>query len=79
MVDGHPNLGHEIARNTIKRILQEHRIDPAPERSQRTPWATQAGDPAQPDAGPEASKAWVVIGGAATPLRFMSHNFEPLA
>lgn len=34
------NLGHEIARNTIKRILQEHGIDPAPERSERTSWAT---------------------------------------
>ncbi len=32
------NLGHEIARNTIKRILKERGIDPAPERSQRTPW-----------------------------------------
>ena len=32
------NLGHEVARNTVKRILQNHGIDPAPERSQRTPW-----------------------------------------
>jgi len=32
------NLGHEVARNTVKRILQDHGIDPAPERSQRTPW-----------------------------------------
>jgi transposase InsO family protein len=34
------NLGHEIARNTVKRILQAHGIDPAPERTQRTPWKT---------------------------------------
>ena len=34
------NLGHEIARNTVKRILRDHGIDPAPERSQRTPWKT---------------------------------------
>ena len=34
------NLGHEVARNTVKRILQDHGIDPAPERSQRTPWKT---------------------------------------
>ena len=34
------NLGHEIARNTVKRILQDHGIDPAPERTQRTPWKT---------------------------------------
>ena len=34
------NLGHEIARNTVKRILQEHGIDPAPERSKRTSWKT---------------------------------------
>jgi putative transposase len=33
------NLGHKIARNTIKRILQEHGIDPAPERGRRMPWA----------------------------------------
>ena len=34
------NLGHEIARNTVRRILQEHRIDPAPERRKSTSWAT---------------------------------------
>ena len=34
------NLGHEIARNTVKRILQEHGIDPAPERGRRTSWST---------------------------------------
>ena len=30
------NLGHEIGRNTVKRILFAHGIAPAPERSQRT-------------------------------------------
>jgi putative transposase len=34
------NLGHEIGRNTVKRILLEHGIEPAPERSKRTPWRT---------------------------------------
>ena len=34
------NLGHELGRSTIKRILDEHGIDPAPERGTRTPWAT---------------------------------------
>ena len=34
------NLGHEVARNTVKRILQDHGIDPAPERSRHTPWKT---------------------------------------
>jgi putative transposase len=33
------NLGHKIGRNTIKRILQEHGIDPAPERGKRMRWA----------------------------------------
>ena len=33
------NLGHKIGRNTIKRILQEHGIEPAPERGRRMPWA----------------------------------------
>ena len=32
------NLGHDIARNTVKRILHDHGIDPAPERARRTPW-----------------------------------------
>jgi putative transposase len=34
------NLGYEVARNTIKRILQEHGIDPAPDRGKRMSWAT---------------------------------------
>ena len=34
------NLGHHIARNTVKRILRDPGIAPAPERNQRTPWKT---------------------------------------
>ena len=34
------NLGHHIARNTVKRILHDPGLDPAPERTQRTPWKT---------------------------------------
>ena len=34
------NLGHEIGRNTVKRILFDYGIAPVPERSQRTPWKT---------------------------------------
>ena len=34
------NLGHEIGRNTIKRILLDNGIDPAPERGRRMSWAT---------------------------------------
>ena len=34
------NLGHHIARNTVKRILLDHGIAPAPERAGRTPWKT---------------------------------------
>ena len=34
------NLGHEIVRTTVKRILHDHGIDPAPERSRRIPWKT---------------------------------------
>jgi hypothetical protein len=34
------NLGHEVGRNTIKRILKENGIDPAPERGKRMSWTT---------------------------------------
>jgi putative transposase len=34
------NLGHEIDRTTIQRILAEHSLPPAPERSKRMPWRT---------------------------------------
>ena len=34
------NLGHELGRNTIKRILAEHGIAPAPERSRSMSWST---------------------------------------
>jgi putative transposase len=34
------NLGHDIGRNTIKRILFDNGIDPAPLRHRGTPWAT---------------------------------------
>ncbi len=33
-------LGHEIARNTVKRILLDHGIEPAPERNRKTSWTT---------------------------------------
>jgi putative transposase len=32
------NLGYELAGTTIRSILKEHGIDPAPERSKRTTW-----------------------------------------
>jgi len=34
------NLGHEVARNTIKRTLAQNGIEPAPERGRKTTWAT---------------------------------------
>ena len=34
------HLGHDVARNTIKAILQNHGIEPAPERGTKTPWKT---------------------------------------
>lgn len=33
-------LGREIGRNTIRRILVAHGLDPAPERGKRTRWST---------------------------------------
>jgi putative transposase len=33
------NLGHEIGRNTIKRILLEAGLEPAPERGKRKSWS----------------------------------------
>jgi transposase-like protein len=32
------NLGHVLAHNTIARILKQHGIEPAPERSRKTTW-----------------------------------------
>ena len=32
------NLGHTVSRSTVRRILKEHGIYPAPERSKRLPW-----------------------------------------
>lgn len=34
------NLGHNVGRNTIKRILADHGIEPAPERGRRMSWST---------------------------------------
>jgi putative transposase len=34
------NLGHEVGRNTIKRILKNAGMEPAPERGKRTQWKT---------------------------------------
>src|SRR5678816_3231691 len=34
------NLGHELGRNTIKRILSEHGLEPAPKRGKAMPWKT---------------------------------------
>jgi putative transposase len=34
------NLGHDIARNTIKAILKDRGIEPAPERGRHTSWHT---------------------------------------
>jgi len=33
-------LGHDVARNTIKAILKNHGIEPAPERLTKMPWQT---------------------------------------
>ena len=37
---GLKSLGHDIARNTIKAILTDHGIEPAPARGPKTPWKT---------------------------------------
>jgi hypothetical protein len=37
---GLKHLGHAVARNTIKAILKDHGIEPAPERRTKTPWKT---------------------------------------
>ncbi|HEY3384743.1 MAG TPA: integrase core domain-containing protein [Vicinamibacterales bacterium] len=37
---GLKRLGHAVARNTIKAILNDHGIEPAPERGTKTPWKT---------------------------------------
>jgi len=37
---GLKHVGHDVARNTIKAILKDHGVEPAPERSTKTPWKT---------------------------------------
>src|SRR4030095_6563222 len=37
---GLKHLGHDVARNTIKAILKDHGIEPAPERRTKLPWKT---------------------------------------
>jgi Integrase core domain len=37
---GLKNLGRDLARNTIKAILKDHGVEPAPERCAKTPWKT---------------------------------------
>src|SRR5215510_2644676 len=37
---GLTHLGHAVARNTIKAILKDHGIEPAPERRTKMPWKT---------------------------------------
>src|SRR5262249_51552527 len=34
------NIGHDVGRNTIKRILLEQGLEPAPTRGKRMPWRT---------------------------------------
>ena len=34
------HLGHELGRNTVKRILLERGVEPAPERRRRSSWKT---------------------------------------
>jgi hypothetical protein len=33
-------VGHDVGRNTIKAILKDHGIEPAPERGAKTSWKT---------------------------------------
>lgn len=40
ILDALGHLGHVLARNTIKRVLREHGLEPAPSRGRRMPWAT---------------------------------------
>jgi putative transposase len=37
---GLKHLGHDVGRNTIKAILKDHGIEPAPERGVKTSWKT---------------------------------------
>jgi transposase InsO family protein len=32
------NLGHQVGRNTVKRVLRRHGLEPAPARGKRMPW-----------------------------------------
>lgn len=34
------NIGHQVGRSTIRRVLKENGLEPADQRSRRSPWAT---------------------------------------
>lgn len=34
------NLGHQVSRATVARVLKEHGVEPAPKRGRRMTWAT---------------------------------------
>jgi hypothetical protein len=37
---GLKRLGHDMARNTIKALFEDHGIEPEPRRGTKTPWKT---------------------------------------
>ena len=76
------HLGHEVGRTTVKRILLDHGIEPAPERGKKTSWGTfikaHLGQIAAADLpGPSAAPA--PFGGlpAAPTLRLLARSSSP--
>ena len=53
------HLGHEIGRSTAKRILDDHGIDPAPERELAMPWNTFLR--AQPSSEPDLVQSSTIL------------------
>ena len=66
------NLGHDVGRNTVKRILAEHGLEPAPERRKRIPWSTFL------KAHWGAIAATDAIDGFLRDTRFLIHDRDPL-
>ena len=69
-------LGHDIARNTIKAILKDHGIEPAPERGATMPWKTFLAALGRPRGGRFLHRRSRDAARPGPPLRLLCHEAQ---